>query len=163
MKIVDIEVAVGNITISYMMTDDNTMSTDVFKLCSQEQAMPSFHQAMQSLKTDFCDICEFPDSTIERTMIRKVSFNENGPAKVLGVIITAEIGLDKSLGTIKVKTPRKFEKGWNEATMSPRCHINDMLRIALQRLISEAQSYVQGNRLQIKLFAEQLALHLETK
>ena len=127
---------------------------DEYSFTSSEKAKPSFYEAITKLTPHVIELCELPDGYLERVTVRGVSFSY-GADEVMGATISAAMRLDHSNCDLNLNTPHKPSAPYNpdqEEAFDDQC-LTDECIACLDNLCYEAQSYIDGDRAQMNLFA----------
>jgi len=124
-----------------------------FTLTCAEEPYPDFYQAMNALAADVVEICELPESYVERITMRGVSISHSGDAEVMGATITAQMRLEHSNVPLNLNTPHKIEEPYGDnvdhnALLPGNCAMH------LYLLFEQARKYVDGDRPQQDLFRQ---------
>ena len=109
---------------------------DEYTMKCTEAPHPNFLKSLEVFKTHVTDICELPAEYAERIIVRGISLNYGGEDDVMGCVIIAGMELQNSNAPLNLNTPNKIECMYNP----------DM----------EANLYVEGERAQTSLFAEEV-------
>ena len=117
---------------------------DRFSLTCGEPARPEFYEALQALAPHVAEICELPETCVDRIIVTGVSFSYK--ADVVGATISAKMRLEKIDAVVAINTPHMFEKG--PLRFSEEC------AEVLSLIEGEARRYICGDRAQAQLFEE---------
>lgn len=125
---------------------------DEYSLTCSEEAKPSFYRAMDDLKVDVIEMCELPESYLERIKVRGVSFSYGGECDVMGATISAAMELKDSYPNLNINTPHKASQMYSEAPPDEMQLLSSDCIGRLDDLKTECQAYIKGERAQTKLF-----------
>jgi len=87
---------------------------DEYQFTCSEEARPEFYASLDALKEHVIEICELPDSYIDRIKVRGVSFSWTND--VMGATISAAMTLENSYEKLNLNTPHKISSMYNENT-----------------------------------------------
>lgn len=130
---------------------------DKYRFCSSEEAMPSFYNALKALGIHTVNLCELPESYVKRVEMRSVTYTYKGEDEIMGATMSAVMNLDHSNSVLALNTPHKPSIPYDPNAVEPygdKC-LTEACVDALWVLEREAQAYINGERAQIDLFAEQ--------
>ena len=130
---------------------ERAVQYDEFSMTSSSIAKDSFHDAMQALVEDVIELCELPENYAKRIIVKGVSFSYGGERQVMGATIIAQMLLKKSNIPLNLNTPHKIEEFYAKDG-DPKQILNGDCVERLLILTKEAEAYVDGERLQVKLF-----------
>lgn len=137
----------GKVSISYEIPplEKDEFENDEHSMTCKAEPMPSFIEAMESLKQDVADICEFDETDKDRLTVTGVSFSYGGEDDVMGAVITAQKSLRNTNSPLCINTPHKPSALYGEDG-----DINNLLDpFTVERLLTlqeEAEKYVKGYR-----------------
>lgn len=127
---------------------------DRYRFISSEEAMPSFYNALKALGIHATELCELPESYVKRIEMRSVTFTYKGDEDIMGATMSSVMHLDHSESVISLNTPHKPSIPYDPNATEPygdKC-LSEKCVEALWNLERECQSYIKGERSQIKLF-----------
>ena len=133
--------------------EDGPDNFDEYSLTCREQARPEFYAAMEALAEHVIDMCELPESYLDRITVRGVSYSYGGEAEVMGAVISASMKLENSYQPLNLTTPHKASAMYNPETPDDDMQLltGDCID-ALETLQAECISYIEGDRAQGSLF-----------
>jgi hypothetical protein len=141
----------NKVTIMYEQKSTTGAWDDYSFTCSEKPRL-EFNQALEALAPHVVEMCELPDSYLNRIEVRGVSFSYGGDKEVMGATISASMKLDKSNQNLNLNTPHKASDSYNEYPADPKQLLSDGCVDALDEFISEVSAYIRGERAQGKLF-----------
>lgn len=125
---------------------------DEYQFTCSDMARPEFYSALQVLAKHVIEMCELPDSYLERIEVRGVSFSYSGPDETMGATISAGMRLDNSYVKLNLNTPHKASDSYSDQDPDPMQVLSTECIDALNKLCEEAELYINGDRAQGKLF-----------
>lgn len=127
---------------------------DEYSMQCSDQARPEFYEAMQSLDKHVIDMCELPDSYLDRITTNSVSFSYGGDEQVMGATISASMKLENSPAGLNLNTPHKACDSYNpeQPVEDPALLLSEKCIEDLDTLMDEAELYINGDRAQMNLF-----------
>ena len=130
-----------------------SMFWDEYQFTSSEDAMPDFYNALFALREHVVEMCELPDSYLDRITVKGVSYSYGGEEEVMGATISASMKLNKSNCDLNVNTPHKSSEPYAKDCPEDE---NQLLSYecveCLNALANECESYINGKRAQGNLF-----------
>ncbi|MBN2286929.1 MAG: hypothetical protein JXI43_10810 [Tissierellales bacterium] len=126
---------------------------DQFTMTGSEKALPEFYEAMADLAKFVCEMCELPDTDIERIKVRGVSFSWAGESNTMGAVIMAQKKLIHSNCPLNINTPHKTEEFYAENGDEKQLLPTGCADF-LYALCDEAERYLNGERSQTDLFSD---------
>jgi hypothetical protein len=138
----------GKVRLDYELKVED--SYDEISFTKSDKAKPSFHVALQALVEDVVDMCEMPGFA-DRIIVTGVSFSYAGENEVMGVTLTGQMHLERSMVQLNLNTPYKIEEYYAEDG-DPKSLLSKGCLSRLKTLASEAEDYVRGLRAQTELF-----------
>lgn len=147
-RVIDkIKYADARVDLAYTETSTNSVNT--YTIDSADQPMKTFNEALQALKSFVLDLLELPDSYGEKNFaIKGVSFTHK--SDIMGAVVTAEKKLADSNSPFNIATPHLPSKPYNPKD-TDSLHLSPTFVRALDRLIDEANKYIDGKRLQMDI------------
>jgi hypothetical protein len=139
----------------FIMYGDGPGNFDEYSLTCREKARPEFYQALEDLREHVIEMCELPDSYLDRISVRGVSYSYGGEEDVMGATISASMRLDNSYQALNINTPHKASAMYNPDTPDDEMQLlsEDCIEV-LSELQYECEKYIKGDRAQGSLFAE---------
>lgn len=131
------------VVIVYTVDRESGGDPDEYSLKSADTPSVEFTMALQALKRDVVDICEFPSTDEKKFTVRGVSLSHTDG--VLGVVITALKLVETANAPLVINTPHLAQ-----TDTAPSLPIATADRI--KTLCEQAQKYVDGERAQGELF-----------
>ena len=125
---------------------------DEYSFTCSEEARPDFYKAMDILKADVIEMCELPESYLERIRVRGVSFSYGGENDVMGATISAAMELKDSYPNLNINTPHKASQMYSEVPDDDKQLLSSDCIQRLEDLQTECRAYIKGERAQTKLF-----------
>lgn len=137
----------------HMIYENGPNNRDEFSFTSFEKARPEFYKAMEALAEHVLDMCELPESYLERIIIRGVSYSYGGENGTMGATISAAMKLENSYPALNLLTPHKASEMYCPDTPDDDKQLlsGDCVD-ALLELRVECEKYIQGDRAQGSLF-----------
>lgn len=130
---------------------------DEYTMKCTEAPHPNFLKSLEVFKTHVTDICELPAEYAERIIVRGISLNYGGEDDVMGCVIIAGMELQNSNAPLNLNTPNKIECMYNpDMPDDEKVLMSADMREDIEELIHEANLYVEGERAQTNLFAEEV-------
>lgn len=136
----------GDVVAIYQSKEDFNNSKD-YKIASRDEPLDSFNDALQALKEDVVEICEFPSEYVSSLKIVGISISWDEakcPGRFMGATITALRELEYCNSPMVINTPWLPTYQFNDANENPQLHTWTIQRI--DWLMSEAERYLQGHR-----------------
>jgi hypothetical protein len=125
---------------------------DEYSFTCSEEARPEFYTTVKSLAPHVLDLCELPDSYMDRIEVRGVSFSYGGEEEVMGATISAQMKLNYSNCSLNLNTPHKASASYSGGEVDDMQVLSDKCIKALDVLTDECQLYIDGDRAQGRLF-----------
>ena len=129
---------------------------DKYTMKCNELPRPDMVMAFDALREEARLLCELPEDYLQRIDVRSVSLNYGGKQETMGATITARMKLEYSNGPLNLNTPNKPVEPYVEANYDDETYAKMCLRSEcvdkLEKLIDEANYYVDGQRAQGNLF-----------
>jgi len=141
-----------------MVYEQGPHNGDEYSFTCSEKARPEFYKALAAMAEFVLDMCELPESYLERISIRGVSYSYGGENETMGAVISASMKLEESYQPLNLVTPHKASEMYCPDTPEDEKQLlsGDCVE-ALLELRAECEKYVQGDRAQGSLFtAEQI-------
>lgn len=130
---------------------------DEYTVKCTEAPHPNFLKCLEAFKTHVTEICELPSDYAGRITVRGVSLNYGGEDDVMGCVIIAGMELQNSNAPLNLNTPNKIECMYNQDMPDDeKVLMSADMRDDIEELIHEANLYVEGERAQTSLFAEEV-------
>lgn len=131
-------------------------SYDEYSMQCSDPARPEFYNAMIALDKHVIDMCELPDSYLDRITTKSVSFSYGGDTQVMGAVISASMKLENSPAGLNLNTPHKACDSYNpeQPVENPALLLSEKCIEDLDILADEAELYINGDRAQMNLFAD---------
>lgn len=128
---------------------------DEYSFTCSEDARPEFYEAMEALAEHVIEMCELPESYLDRIKVRGVSYSYGGEDETMGATISASMKLDNSYQELNLTTPHKASEMYNPSSLEDEMQLltGDCVD-ALDVLQEECELYIQGDRAQGNLFKE---------
>ena len=134
---------------------------DKYTMKCNELPRPDLVVAFDNLREEARVLCELPADYLPRIDVRSVSLNYGGKQETMGATITARMALEYSNAPLNLNTPNKPVEPYNEGNYDDEMLEKMCLRPEcvdkLEKLIDEANYYVDGNRAQGSLFDNAVA------
>ena len=135
--------------------------TDKYTMKCNELPRPDMVFAFESLCEEARLLCELPTDYLRRIDVRSVSLNYAGKQQTMGATITARMKLEYSNAPLNLNTPNKpvepyTEGNYDEEVLEKMC-LRSQCVDKLEKLIDEANYYVDGQRAQGNLFDSSVA------
>ena len=148
----------------HMVYEQGPGNGDKYSLTCREKARPEFYEALTAMAEHVLDMCELPESYLDRIQVRGVSYSYGGDNDTMGAVISASMDLEKSYQALNLVTPHKASAMYCPDTPDDEMQLltGDCID-ALEALMAECERYIQGDRAQGKLFAEEQLQDQETK
>jgi len=114
-----------------------------FQMSSSQMPMQSFVDALDALKADVMEICEFPKEYGERLKVTGVHLQRKASEEgdTITAVITAVKTLINSNSPLNITTPRRYVEAIKEGSLM----LGSETVLRIRALCREAQMYVQGN------------------
>jgi len=128
---------------------------DEYSMTCSEEPRPEFHQALRDLRTHVLDMCELPETYLDKITVRGVSYSYGGEDDTMGATISASMKLEYSYQALNLVTPHKASAMYCPDTPEDEKQLltGDCIE-ALRDLQTECEKYIQGDRAQGSLFPE---------
>ena len=142
----------------HMIYTQGSDNQDEYSFTCSEKARPEFYTAMKAMAEHVIDMCELPESYLDRITVRGVSYSYGGEAEVMGAVISASMELKESYQPLNLTTPHKASEMYNPETPDDDMQLlsSDCMK-ALEALQVECEAYIRGDRAQGSLFKEEVA------
>lgn len=128
-------------------------SWDEYQFTCSEEAMPTFYKALSDLNEHVIEMCELPESYIDRITVKGVSYSYGGENETMGATISASMRLNNANCDLNINTPHKASEPYNEGGQEDE---NQLLSgdcvDCLNVLAAECEEYINGKRAQGNLF-----------
>jgi hypothetical protein len=136
-------------------------SVDEFAFSSFDKPLPGFDLAMLALRKYVLQICEYPvnDDFLTRVTVTGVSFSYGGNEDVMGATLIAQLALKECNAPLNLNTPHLAEDFYSENGGSEKQLMPVNMASDLDKLIDEAERYLQGERAQGELFKTDTEKH----
>lgn len=136
-----------------MVYEQGSSNQDEYSFTCSEKARPEFYTALANMAEFVLDMCELPESYLERITIRGVSYSYGGDNDTMGAVISASMNLEESYQALNLVTPHKASAMYCPDTPDDEKQLlsGDCIE-ALKALIIECEAYVKGDRAQGSLF-----------
>lgn len=125
---------------------------DEYSLSCSDRARPEFYAILAALAPFVIEMCELPESYLDRIEVRGVSFSYGGSDEVMGATISAQMRLDNSNCNLNLNTPHKASGSYNDFPADEKQLLSATCIDALGKLCDEVEKYIQGEREQGRLF-----------
>jgi len=137
-----------------MIYENGPSNLDEYSFTCREKARPEFYKALSAMAEFVLDMCELPESYLERISIRGVSYSYGGENETMGAVISASMKLEESYQALNLVTPHKASEMYCPDTPDDDKQLlsGDCVE-ALLELRTECEKYIQGDRAQGSLFA----------
>lgn len=129
---------------------ENNDNWDEYSMTSCDRAKDSFYDCLNELRQAVIEICELPESDLNRIVVLGVSFS--WARDIMGATIIAQRILLRSNVALNLNTPHKAAEFYTEEGDDKQL-LPIWVIDALNDLISECVKYVDGDRAQMSLFA----------
>jgi len=126
---------------------------DEYTFTCSELPRPELLTSLSQIAPHVIEMCELPDSYVDKIDVRSVSFSYGGEKEVMGATITSQMKLDKSNCNLNLNTPHKASDSYSDAPADEKQLLTDICIDDLGRLCDEVKLYIGGERAQGKLFA----------
>lgn len=140
----------GKVTVAYEIQVNGAW--DEFAMTSSEAPDISFTKALKDLACHVVEMCELPESHLERINVKGVSFSYGGEKQVMGATIVAVMRLRKSNVDLNLNTPHKAAGSYSDGEADPKQLFSEKCVKALESVEREAFGFVDGVRAQADLF-----------
>jgi hypothetical protein len=126
---------------------------DEYTFSCSEAPRPELLTALSKLAPHVIEMCELPESYLDKIDVRSVSFSYGGVDEVMGATITSQMKLENSYTNLNLNTPHKASDSYSDAPADEKQLLtHDCIR-DLDQLCEEVELYINGDRAQGKLFA----------
>lgn len=125
-----------------------------FSMSCIEKGEPGLYVALSDLAQDVLEMCEQPESYLDRITVKSVSFSYGGEKEVMGATISASMKLEYSNCPLNLNTPHKASESYNEGEADVKQLLSGDCVERLWKLQELAERYVDGIRAQGNLFDE---------
>lgn len=124
-----------------------------------EEAAPSFYDAIKALSVHATILCELPESYARRIVVKAVKYTYKGDEEIMGAKMLVGMELFHSEGAVSCWTPHKPSIPYEENAKEPYGDkaLSEVCVKALWELARQAQLYIKGERAQIALDFDQAA------
>lgn len=124
-----------------------------------EEAAPSFYDAIKALSVHATILCELPESYAKRIAVKAVKYTYKGDDEIMGAKMLIGMDLFHSEGAVSCWTPHKPSIPYEENAKEPYGDkaLSEACVKALWELVRQAQLYIKGERAQIALDFDQVA------
>lgn len=149
----------NKVELHYQVFNEKTETYDVKTLKSDEDPHPDFTKAMNSLSEDVMEIAEIPEKEGEKSedsvSVGSVTFTwKEGD---FGAVLSASRELEYSNTPLNINTPLKWSEGKSDEEADEILLPSETIN-KLERLMTEAERFLEGERSQMKLnFQEEQA------
>ena len=120
------------------------------ELDSSEKPRPEFTKALQGLKPDVIDMCEFTTGYGKTLEVTGITLSYNEPGVDYGIKIIAVKKMEKSIGTMSIVTPYKAKYEAEEKKPIEKRQVWDTTHNRVIPLLKEAKKYIDGERAQVE-------------
>lgn len=153
MKILKVQI-LNDKRICIKVSQEKNGKEEEITLKSDTEPAEGFYPAMDDMRAHVCAIMEFVKEDEGKTDITAVTFKETGDLNARGAQITFNRVLAGSDAPVKIITPLKFMD--KPAEDSPDSILFSKVCIAsLKKLLKEAESYYNGNGMEMDMFTDQ--------
>lgn len=128
---------------------------DEYTIKSTEAPAPELESSLQNLASEVCDMLELPSTYEQGLTVTGVSFSY--PNDIMGAVITASKKLVNSYSPFNLNTPFKPSQDYNGNDDMNDNLLDDETVRKLNKLLDEAEQYINGKRKQTTLFEESVA------
>lgn len=153
MRFIKIKYAKFKVTLEYEK-ENKKGDWDQYSMSCSDEPKPEFKAALIALDRDVLEMCELPETYLTRIAVTGVSLSYGGEKEVMGATVTAQMHLNKSNVALNLNTPYKV-KAFYADDGDPKQLLQDGCVGRLDDLTREAEAYVNGDRAQGELFADQ--------
>lgn len=130
-----------------------TGAWDEYSFTCSEDARPEFYAALKALAPHVVDMCELPETYLDRINVRGVSFSYGGEKEVMGATISGQMKLNYSNCNLNLNTPHKASESYSDTPADEMQLLSGDCIDALGALCEEVELYIGGERAQARLFA----------
>jgi hypothetical protein len=137
-----------------MVYTQGPYNQDEYSFTCSEKARPEFYEAMKAMAEHVIEMCELPESYLDRITVRGVSYSYGGENETMGATISAAMRLDNSYQALNINTPHKASEMYCPDTPDDDMQLLSSECVdALEALLFECEKYIKGDREQGSLFA----------
>lgn len=139
------------IFIAYQERSNEKRAWDEYTINCIDIPRPELYKTFEKLNAQVIDICEMPETDLQKITTTGMSLSYNDETGGWGVVLTAQKKLQYNPEPLNINTPYKpYEaaEGNEDMEMSPECYE------AVSEVIEEACRYIDGDRAEMNLFAE---------
>ncbi len=126
---------------------------DQYSFACSDEPKPGFKEALVALGQDVIALCELPENYITRIIVTGISLSYATDDEIPGATIISQMALRNSNVNLNLNTPFKPFQPYSEGA-----DISQILSEAcverLERLMEEAEEYVNGIRAQKEMFVD---------
>ena len=155
MRITKLKVKEGRVRIEY--EQPAVVGWDKYSLDCSESPRAQMYACLLNLCPHVIEMCELPEGYLDKITVSGVSFSYGGEREVMGACLIATMKLDNSNCDLNLVTPHKASESYSEGPADEKQLLSDKCIEALEDIIAECDAYIQGDRAQGKLFAEEAA------
>lgn len=136
---------------------------DEYSLTCSDKPRPELLVALEALAPHVIEMCELPESYLDRITVRSVSYSYGGDQEVMGATISGQMALYYSNCGLNINTPHKASDSYSDGPADDKQLLDSECIKALGVLEDEAIRYIQGDRAQTVLFAAAPAASAEVQ
>jgi hypothetical protein len=139
----------------HMVYEQGPHNGDEYSFTCSEKARPELYTALAAMAEFVLDMCELPETYLDRIAIRGVTYSYGGDNDTMGAVISASMKLEESYQALNLVTPHKASAMYCPETPDDDKQLltGDCVK-ALEELRIECEKYIQGDRAQGSLFAD---------
>lgn len=141
----------SKVRIEYEVERKDGSDADEYSVFSADKPLPEFDAALQAFAVDVVSICELNPSDVDKLKVRGVTLTRTND--ILGVVVTALKELKSSNAPMVINTPHLPETPYSDGDDFAPVMPSGMCQ-RVWNLEAEAQRYLDGERAQASLFAE---------
>jgi len=139
----------------HMVYEQGQCNGDEYQFTCRDNALPEFYQALATMAEHVIDMCELPQSYLDRITVRGVSYSYGGENDTMGATISAAMELEGSYQSLNLVTPHKASAMYCPDTPDDEKQLlTDDCIEALKALMAECERYIKGERAQGSLFLQ---------
>ena len=149
-RITKVKLTKTKVHIEYEVLHEKAGEPDAFTVICGDKPTLAFEAALRELVCDVTNICDFPVEDARVITVRSVSCTYQ--KKILGAVVTALKSLKHSNAPLVLNTPHLPEMPYSGEDTDPNPTMPAGMADRLRALLAEAACYIDGDRLQGRLF-----------